>query len=196
MDISFLKKIAALRRPIYNLGRRRAEDVVIKIMPYLAQCKTVLEFGAGTCNVAELLTEKGFILTIVDIKDLSFVPSLQPIIYDGRKLPFLDATFDVVTLLDVLHHTKYPDRLLNEAKRVSNRVIVMESVYTYALQKLLFLVVDSLLNMEFMGHPWNYRMDKEWRSLFTQLGFGIIKTESGSYWLLFKSSTYVLESLN
>lgn len=155
--------------------------------------RTIIDIGAGTCNVAELLSEKGFLLQPVDVKNLSFVKNYQPIIFNGTTLPFLDNSFDSALLLDVLHHTSNPEQLLQEAKRVANSVLVMESVYNCIPQKVLFLIIDSFLNMEFLNHPWNYRTDEQWQLLFRQLGFRIAKSASARFWFLFQSQTYVLE---
>jgi len=192
MNTLSFRRIWLTRKVIYILGRRRASDVLRKIEPYLYDSSTVLELGSGTCNVAELLRDKGFILTIVDVKDLSFVAGLRPIICDSKTLPFQDNSFDVATVLDVLHHAAKPETLVKEARRVAKRVIVMENISNFVLQRLLFAMVDSLLNMEFM-RPQNYRSDNEWQNLFRGLGFRLIHSDSAAFWLLFRSQTYVLD---
>src|SRR5580658_2251280 len=43
------------------------------------------------------------------------------VLYDGKRLPFDDATFDTVLSVEVLEHTPEPQRLLNEMARVLKR---------------------------------------------------------------------------
>lgn len=193
MNIQFLRKTSVTRRFFYALAQKRAEDVVRKIKPYLVRGETVLELGSGTCNVAEILLRKGFNVKLVDVKDQSFVPDLQPILYDGINLPFANDTFDTASLLDVLHHTMRPEQVLKEAKRVARRLVIMESIYCHRPEKVLFLIVDSILNLEFAGHPRNYRKDEEWRNLFTELGLHITSVDYTGFWWVFRCATYLLE---
>lgn len=42
----------------------------------------------------------------------------QVIVYDGRRLPFSDNSFDIVTSIEVIEHAEDPDRMLGEIWRV------------------------------------------------------------------------------
>ena len=170
--------------------------MVRKIERHLLPGETVLELGSGTCNVAEILLRKGFIVKLVDVKDQSFVPGLQPTLYDGITLPFASDTFDTATILDVLHHARNPEQVLKEAKRVATRLLVMECVYCHTFQKVLTLIMDSILNLEFAYDAWNYHTDEEWRNLFTELGLRIISADSAVFWRVFRGATYLLEERN
>jgi ubiquinone/menaquinone biosynthesis C-methylase UbiE len=46
--------------------------------------------------------------------------------YDGVTLPEADASYDVVMMIDVLHHTDDPTLLLREAGRVSKQGILIK----------------------------------------------------------------------
>jgi SAM-dependent methyltransferase len=46
---------------------------------------------------------------------------------DAAGLPFADATFDVVTLLEVLEHIPYPQPALAEAVRVARRALLISA---------------------------------------------------------------------
>jgi len=59
---------------------------------------------------------------------------------------------------------------LLEAKRVSKKIIIIEEIYTNIFNKYLTYFIDSLLNLEFIGHPHTNKTDKEWKLLFGQLG--------------------------
>jgi len=42
---------------------------------------------------------------------------------DSEDLPFKDKAFDVSTIIDVVEHVEHPDKLIEEAKRISNHII-------------------------------------------------------------------------
>ncbi|MCH2440074.1 MAG: class I SAM-dependent methyltransferase [Candidatus Poseidoniia archaeon] len=42
---------------------------------------------------------------------------LDPVIFDGKQIPFEDDAFDLAIVLTVLHHTSNPEEVLREAMR-------------------------------------------------------------------------------
>ncbi|MFH1712795.1 MAG: methyltransferase domain-containing protein [Candidatus Jacksonbacteria bacterium] len=64
--------------------------------------------------------------TDVHIQPKTFIPIIQ---YDGKKLPFPDESFDAVILVDVLHHDEHPEIILEEAKRVAKKFILVKDHY-------------------------------------------------------------------
>lgn len=192
MFVRFLQKYHPTRRAVYRLGRGRAENVCRQVTPWLNESDWILDIGAGTCNVCEILAERDFDVTPVDVEDLSFVDGLRAKIFDGERLPFDDDEFDVALLLAVLHHTEHPERLLAEAARVAPRLIVMEDVCENRLQKYATRAIDSLLNLEFLGHPHTNKSDDEWRRIFAATGLRLLAA-ADERWLAVKSATYSLE---
>jgi ubiquinone/menaquinone biosynthesis C-methylase UbiE len=182
-----------LRRLIYRLGRIKASLFHHYFMDYLTPGNTVLDIGAGTCNFSELLANRGFDITAVDVCDLSFVDSIRPVLFDGKALPFGDHTFDVALLIHVLHHATDPERLFSEASRVARRIVVVEDIITNPVQKYITYYADSLLNLEFHGHPHSNKSDSEWRQLFTQYGLRLLDSKRNRFMGIFKHATYHLE---
>lgn len=115
----------------------RARQICDQIQPHLLFPGRTLDYGCGNGEVGRLLSEHGFPVNLTDVKDvrtredvhlrsLPFKP-----LRNGDPLPYSDNSFDNTLLLTVLHHSNHPDRLLEEAYRVTNhkgRVLVIESI--------------------------------------------------------------------
>jgi len=112
MNITFLQQNKLTKKIIYNIGRKRAQRMINRIEHFLDKKDKILDLGCGTCNVSELLTQKHYNVTPLDVKNLSFVQNLQPQIYDGNKIPYGENNFDKAIILTVLHHTPNPEKIL------------------------------------------------------------------------------------
>lgn len=191
--INFLQKNKFFRKIIYKAGKERAKSIVKGIEPFLNKKDKILDVGSGTCNICEILYKKGYDVTPLDIQNLSFVDNIKPILYDGNKIPFGDDKFDVSLILTVLHHTPKPEKILMEAMRVSKQIIIIEDIYTNVIHKYLTYFFDSLLNLEFIGHPRTNKSDKQWKATFNKLGLRLIDARYKRMFLVFKNATYYLE---
>jgi len=80
----------------------------------------ILEIGAGTGWQARELSIRGYKVTAIDIPTSNHGKSrIWPIIdFDGRHIPFLAASFDVVYSSNVLEHVEDIDTLNQEIARV------------------------------------------------------------------------------
>jgi len=112
-----------------RIYQHRARWTARRLGPWIQPADHVLDVGAGDCRLAELLTHKvGCRVTPVDVADYNKT-SLPLTRFDGRRLPFDDDSFDVVLLIFVLHHAADPRSVLEEARRVCRRhVIVFEDI--------------------------------------------------------------------
>ena len=84
-----------------------------------------LEIGGGSGNL------KGFLKNVVST-DIQPVPWLD-VAVDAQSLPFADASFDNIVMLDVLHHIERPVRFFREASRVlrpGGRIVMLEPMIT------------------------------------------------------------------
>lgn len=102
-----------------HLERVRAyelEEVVAEIPPG----SRVLEIGAGPGYQARALSELGFDVEAVDLRTSTYAEvRVWPVIdYDGRRLPFTDAAFDVVFSSHVLEHVRDGESFQAEIARV------------------------------------------------------------------------------
>lgn len=91
--------------------------------------------------------------------------------YDGRQLPFDDSVFDLVTIVDVLHHAEDPQAVLNEAVRVlrpSGRVVIKDHVRWGRWSNWILGRMDNLSN--YGVHEitaGRYLSESEWRTLYS-----------------------------
>ena len=150
--------------------KRRAAIKFTHLKEMIPVGATVLDIGTGNGSLAYALSQNGLQVTSVDIVDKSRFKETVPMIFDGAALPFENNSFDTVLIITVLHHTKNQMELVKEAKRVGREVIIMEDVYTNSIQKYLTFLFDSLINLEFWGHPHTNRSKTEWEELFEQIG--------------------------
>jgi len=104
------------------------------LTPYLRNSKNVLDLGSSDGRLAVKIQKKvavqgksiRFMGCDIHVQPKTCIPIIQ---YDGYRLPFADNTFDCVLIVDVLHHTDNPLRVLQEAKRVSSRYVLIKDHY-------------------------------------------------------------------
>jgi ubiquinone/menaquinone biosynthesis C-methylase UbiE len=116
------------------------------------------------------------------------------VIANATDLPFDDAQFDVGLLLTVLHHTPDPDRVLREAARVANRLIVIEDTFHSPGKRRLVELADSIANLEFRGHPHRNRTDAQWRRTLASLGLQIAAERTDRVFAFFEQRTYAVDT--
>ena len=102
-------------------------------------------------------------------------------VYDGRRLPFGDATFDTTLLLMTLHHCEAPEAVLDEAVRVTRRrLIVTESVYRTRTERAWLHLLDGRVNRFRHGGAMrpalHVRRPEEWRRLFETRALSLVAT--------------------
>ncbi|MEM7035372.1 MAG: polyprenol phosphomannose-dependent alpha 1,6 mannosyltransferase MptB, partial [Bacteroidota bacterium] len=188
-----------LSKPFFrNLIRRsipaRLAIKYERIARHLDKNETVLDVGTGNGGLCHALKGNGYDVTAVDVKDISFFEEVKPVIYDGEKLPWDDNSFDTALIITVLHHTPDPEAIVKEAMRVARKkVVIMEDIYHNVFQKHLTFFTDSLVNLEFDGHPHTNKNDAGWRALFDELGMKMTFREDFRTLVFFRQVIYVLE---
>jgi ubiquinone/menaquinone biosynthesis C-methylase UbiE len=83
--------------------------------------ESALDSGCGDGGVARLLRDRVGEVTAIDIDrspEWRDGPGLRFLVADAERLPFEDASFDVVHSKDSLHHMASPERALAEYRRV------------------------------------------------------------------------------
>ncbi len=165
----------------------------------------VLDIGCGDGLLIEKLQQKGLTVSGIDISsravELCKERNLACVQGDiTEKLPYQDASFDTVLLIDVLEHLFQPKEVLKEAFRVSKKQVII-SVPNFVslparLQVLLGRVPEN--NTPRDGHVYWMTL-KVVRSLLAQTGFEIEDLVTNTFWEripLLGSITRLLAQIN
>jgi ubiquinone/menaquinone biosynthesis C-methylase UbiE len=158
-----------IRRRVYG---HRARWTQRKLAPFIKPTDCVLDVGAGDCRLAALLKKKiGCDVVPVDVEDFNQT-DLPLTLFDGKKLPFPDDSFDVVLLIFVLHHAEDVKPVLDEARRVSRRsVVVFEDVTSNLWDRLMFRGFHKWLAWsEKISYPFREWRPSQWTQLAVSLG--------------------------
>ena len=129
-----------------------------------------MDIGSGSGDVTFVIKSRGYNVTPVDVADFHGPRLVEPVIYDGKKLPFKDKTFDTALLLMVLHHTPNPELILLEAIRVAKELVIIETSYESSISKIHTVIADAIGNLRLEAFWNSYKTDDKWRELFRKLG--------------------------
>jgi len=152
-----------------------------------------IEIGSGPGSVLDVMRRQNYDIEGLDIRDTSYREDLRPTLYDGQVMPFCKHAYDTALLPTILHHTQDPESIIREAARIAKRVIIIEDVYDNRVMEWLTKRFDSLMNLEFFGHPHSNRSDKDWLATFERLGLSIHHKSVHRVEGIFKQAVYVLE---
>jgi SAM-dependent methyltransferase len=142
---------------------------------------SVLDVGSGDGRLARLVANKRPDISIQGIEVRVRTDSAIYVeAFNGTSIPNGDRSFDVVMLVDVLHHTDDPMILLREAVRVARQIILIKDHLLKGA-----LAYSTLRLMDWVGNarhdvalPYNYWTPAQWRGAFDKLGLTAISWES------------------
>jgi SAM-dependent methyltransferase len=169
--LNSLHSVAVMKRRVRQLARALANAADGDGL--------VLDVGCGDGTVAQA-TESlrpGLQFSGVDVflRPNIAIPAQ---IYDGETIPHLGGAFDYVTIVDVLHHTDDPARVLGECLRVARRGVIIKDHIQEG-----FLARPTLRFMDWVGNrghgvrlPYNYLTRQQWTAVFASVG------ASPAYW--------------
>ncbi len=193
MILKSIQKIPVIRRLIAPLLNAWVEKKVNRFSQFLSLDAKILDVGSGNCLVGKNLIDKGHTVLPLDVNNLSVVPDLIPIVYDGNRLPFDNSSFDTALLLTVLPHTKNPRQVVEDCQRVAKELIIIEDTYRNKAQKWATQCMDSLVNLGFSEMTYQNKAEKEWETLFAELGLEVANKQSQRVLLFFRQTTYYLK---
>lgn len=142
----------------------------------IAPGSTILDVGAGDGQIARLMAAQAPDTTVRGIDIMGRPTSHIPVeLFDGTTIPHPDKSFDVVSFVDVLHHTDDPRVLLKEAARVARKAVVLKDHFSEN-------AIDhaTLRFMDWVGNaphgvvlPYNYGSRAAWRAWYDEAGLTI-----------------------
>ncbi len=166
------------------MAQGRARRLPSFLAPHVPAGASVLDVGSGDGRIAEHMMTQGGAASVqgVDVL-LQDAPRVPTVPFDGEHLPFDDGAFDLVTLIDVLHHTHHPERLLAEAARVSrHRVLIKDHDWVTPLDRWVLTLSDYLGNKPYgVALPYNFLRREDWTALFAGLSLREVAAESFRY---------------
>jgi len=192
MILKTIYRIPLFRKVTSPVLEKWIEKKSNQFIDFIPKTSKVLDLGSGNCLVANHLMAKGYNIIPIDIKDLSIIKKIRPIIYNGRNIPFEANTYDCVLLLTVLHHTDDPEKLLSESKRVSKDIIIIEDTYKNLTQKLVTQFVDLIVNLGHSKMTYQNKTEKDWENIFKKYELEILSKRRRSILMFFQQTTYYL----
>jgi SAM-dependent methyltransferase len=95
------------------------------------------------------------------------VPTTQ---YDGERFPFEDKSFDLLMMIDVLHHIDNIDAILAEAVRVGRKFILIKDHFVRGwMARPTLTLMDNVSNRQFgIAIPANYQTENQWQSMYAK----------------------------
>jgi ubiquinone/menaquinone biosynthesis C-methylase UbiE len=143
--------------------------------------KTMLDVGSGDGTISKLMQDNNPVLKITGIDIMERKNSLIPVkLYDGKNIPYDDDSFDGSMFIDVLHHLTNIKELLAEAKRVSRKyILIKDHLYKTNFDFKVLKFMDKVGNKPHgVALEYNYLKEKEWETIFKDLGLQIINKKT------------------
>lgn len=186
---------------IYSRRMKRLSELII---PLLEDSREVLDVGCGDGKIDYLIKQKKDKLSIQGIDVLvrpnTFIKVKE---YDGNTIPYDDDFFDTVILIDVLHHTDEPEKLLSECTRVAKKYVIIKDHIKHGI-----ITYLKLRAMDYVGNahyhvrlPYNYLTERQWRDIFLKNGLRIdakitqLNLYEGFFHLLFDRNLHFITKL-
>lgn len=136
----------------------------------------LLDVGTGDGQIAREIARHGSDVTVEGIDVMRRPQSHVPVtVFDGSTIPYDDKSADVVSFVDVLHHTDDPARLLKEACRVARKaVVIKDHLSENAMDHLTLRFMDWVGNAPHgVVLPYNYASKATWMAWFEDSGLEV-----------------------
>ena len=168
---SSIENIGVLLHRFIIMNRRvdKLASYIINILP--KDIVNILDVGCGTGEIANAVMIKNSDLSVSGV-DIKIRPKTLIAVteYDGYILPFDDNAFDVVMLIDVLHHCDNPISILQECARVSkNWILIKDHVSNCWIDNVTLRFMDWIGNRSHgINLTYNYLSLSDWSLALTK----------------------------
>jgi SAM-dependent methyltransferase len=151
---------------------RRVSVLAGHLADLLPRKAKVLDVGCGDGTIDCLITQQSPGVSIVGIDVLVRPNAKIPVRpFDGIHIPYPNASFDAVMLVDVLHHADDPLLLLQEAMRVGRSIVIKDHLRQGLLASATLRFMDWVGNAHHgVALPYNYWSKAEWDAAFDAVG--------------------------
>lgn len=162
-------------RLVFGRRTRKLAQLLGQMIP---EGSRVLDVGCGDGQISAQISRRRQVS--VSGVDILLRPQRHIAVtkFDGTTLPFGDSNFDVVMLVDVLHHTTNPLVILAEATRVSKKFVLVKDHFRKGT-----LAGPTLRIMDWFGNftkgvvlPYNYHSEPEWNQLYREAGLSPVRS--------------------
>lgn len=160
---------------------RRVKTLIDTLSQHIRPGDHILDVGTGdgsiAMGVASSVDDTRVEGIDIMVRPTTHIPVTQ---FDGMSIPMDDKSVDVVTFVDVLHHTDVQPGLLREAARVARRAVVIKDHLSESRFDHL-----TLRFMDWVGNaphgvvlPYNYASRDVWNGWFDEAGLSIASFET------------------
>lgn len=155
---------------------RRVRVLVAALGAQVPKGASILDVGTGDGQIAKMIGAEQPGTTVAGIDIMKRPTTHIPVtLFDGQVIPFDDNSFDVVSFVDVLHHTDDPQVLISEAARVARKaVIIKDHLSENALDHATLRLMDWVGNAPHgVVLPYNYAGRSAWEGWFANAGLSV-----------------------
>ena len=159
------------------LKKIRYPAITKALKPYLNGHSKILDVGCASGKLTKHLFADSYAeITGIDV----VIPKethINVVKYDGQKFPFVDDSFDLVLMIDILHHDHNIENIINEAKRVSRKGILIKDHYWEQKYDFWILSLYDYLGNKPFGIPlaYNFQTIESWKKILNSLELNIVE---------------------
>jgi SAM-dependent methyltransferase len=159
-----------------HVFKRRVRVLAQHLGKRIPERARVLDVGCGDGLLAHEIIQMRPDIDMRGIDVLARNHTHIPVqLFDGHLIPYPGRTFDVVMLVDVLHHLEDPMILLHEAVRVARTcVLIKDHLVNGGFARAILRFMDRVGNARYgVVLPYNYWPRQRWLEAFDRCGVDI-----------------------
>lgn len=140
---------------------------------HVGEGSTLLDVGSGDGLLAAMVAEKRGLSQVCGVDVLvRSNPAVPTTVFDGRKIPHGDDSWDYVMAVDVLHHAGEQEVLFREMLRVARKaVLIKDHLCWNAFDHWMLLKMDGVGNDRHgVAVTGKYLSQKQWGELIRDAG--------------------------